>query len=85
MLVLSRKERQRIKLGESIVVTVVRVSGDRVRLGIEAPADVIVLREELDDKNAPSATTPSALVPQADVQEDVLPEGMVELQVVEAA
>jgi carbon storage regulator len=48
MLVLSRKERERIRLGDSIVLTVVRVSGDRVRLGIEAPEDMIVLREELD-------------------------------------
>lgn len=48
MLVLSRKERQRIKLGDSIVVTGVRVTGDKVRLGIEAPDDVLVLREELD-------------------------------------
>jgi carbon storage regulator len=48
MLVLSRKERERIKLGDSIVVTVVRVAGDRVRLGIEAPADIVVLRGELE-------------------------------------
>ena len=48
MLVLSRRESQRIKLGESIVVTVVRVSGDKVRLGIEAPSDMLVLREELE-------------------------------------
>jgi carbon storage regulator len=48
MLVLSRRERERIKLGDSIVVTVVRVAGDKVRLGIEAPADVIVLRDELE-------------------------------------
>jgi len=48
MLVLSRRERQRIKLGDSIVVTVVRVSGDKVRLGIEAPANVLVLRDELE-------------------------------------
>ncbi len=48
MLVLSRKETQRIKLGDSIVVTVVRVSGDKVRLGIEAPSDILVLREELE-------------------------------------
>jgi carbon storage regulator len=48
MLVLSRRERQRIKLGDSIVVTVVRVSGDKVRLGIEAPPDVLVLRDELE-------------------------------------
>ena len=48
MLVLSRKESQRIRLGDSIVITVVRVSGDKVRLGIEAPRDMLVLREELD-------------------------------------
>lgn len=48
MLVLSRKESQRIKLGDSIILTVVRVSGDKVRLGIEAPADMLVLREELE-------------------------------------
>ncbi len=48
MLVLSRKESQRIRLGDSIVVTVVRVAGDKVRLGIEAPADMVVLRDELE-------------------------------------
>lgn len=50
MLVLSRKQAERIKLGESIIVTVVRVSGDKVRLGIEAPPDVVVLRDELSPK-----------------------------------
>lgn len=48
MLILSRKEKERIKLGETIVVTVVRVSGDKVRLGIEAPPDMLVLRDELE-------------------------------------
>jgi len=48
MLVLSRKESQRIRLGESIVVTIVKISGDKVRVGIEAPADVLVLRDELE-------------------------------------
>lgn len=47
MLVLSRREAERIRLGDSIVVTVIRVSGDKVRLGIEAPPDVLVLRDEL--------------------------------------
>ena len=61
MLVLSRRESERIKLGDSIVVTVVRVSGDRVRLGIEAPADVVVLREEIaSEGNRPSGTTRDA-------------------------
>lgn len=48
MLVLSRRESERIRVGDSIVVTVVRVSGDKVRLGIDAPADMLVLREELE-------------------------------------
>ncbi|MDO4585505.1 MAG: carbon storage regulator [Planctomycetia bacterium] len=48
MLVLSRKESERIRVGDSIVVTVVRLTKDRVRLGIEAPEDVLVLRDELE-------------------------------------
>ncbi len=56
MLVLSRRERERIKLGDSIIITVVRVAGDKVRLGIEAPADVIVLRDELEPRSLGSAT-----------------------------
>lgn len=48
MLVLSRREAERIRLGNSIVVTVVRVCGDKVRLGIEAPSDILVLRDELE-------------------------------------
>ena len=57
MLVLSRRERERIRLGDSIVVTIVRVAGDRVRIGIEAPPEVLVLRDELEPRvvNQPSA------------------------------
>jgi len=47
MLVLSRKQNERIRVGDSVVVTIVRVSGDKVRIGIEAPPDVRVLRDEL--------------------------------------
>jgi len=47
MLVLSRRQSERVRLGDNIVVTIVRVSGDKVRLGIEAPPDVLVLRDEL--------------------------------------
>lgn len=57
MLVLSRRENERIKLGNSIIVTVVRVAGDRVRLGIEAPPEVVVLRDELQ------TLVPSPLLP----------------------
>ena len=51
MLVLSRKESEKIKLGSYIVLTIVRVSGDRVRLGIEAPAEMLIIREELSPEN----------------------------------
>jgi carbon storage regulator len=50
MLVLSRRESQRIRLGESIVLTIVRVNGDRVRVGIEAPPDIQVRRAELEPR-----------------------------------
>jgi carbon storage regulator len=56
MLVLSRKESQRIRLGDQIVVTIVKISGDKVRVGIEAPANVLVLRDELE----PRRTAPGA-------------------------
>ena len=47
MLVLSRKVGQRILLGDKIAITVVRVSGGGVRLGIEAPPELPVIREEM--------------------------------------
>jgi len=47
MLVLSRKENQQLIIGDNIVVRIVRVSGNTVRLGIEAPAEVPIRREEL--------------------------------------
>ena len=47
MLVLSRKINERIVIGDSIVLTVIRVNGVAVRIGIEAPADVAIVREEL--------------------------------------
>ena len=59
MLVLSRRESERIQVGDLIVVTVVKVAGDRVRLGIEAPANVRVLRGELE----PHGDTASLALP----------------------
>lgn len=64
MLVLSRKESQRIRLGDSIVVTIVKISGDKVRVGIDAPTDVLVLRDELDvhpPVNAVETVVPTTL------------------------
>jgi carbon storage regulator len=47
MLVLSRKRDERIVIGDNIVITVVDVRGDKVRLGIEAPAEIPVHRQEI--------------------------------------
>ncbi len=47
MLVLSRKAEQSVHLGDEIVVTVLAIEGDRVKLGIQAPRTLQVLREEL--------------------------------------
>jgi carbon storage regulator len=47
MLVLSRKKNESIVIANDIVITVVEIKGDKVRLGIEAPKDVPVHREEI--------------------------------------
>ena len=47
MLVLTRKLKQSLRIGDDIVVTVVSIQGDLVRLGIDAPRDVQILRQEL--------------------------------------
>ena len=47
MLVLSRKVGERIWIGEDISITVVRITGGGVRLGIDAPSEMPVVREEL--------------------------------------
>lgn len=48
MLVLTRKPGERIHIGSGITITVVEVRGNRVRLGIQAPEKVPVLRAELN-------------------------------------
>lgn len=49
MLILTRKESERIYLGDDIVLTIVRVGSDKVRIGVEAPSSVRVLRLELNE------------------------------------
>lgn len=54
MLVLSRKVGERILIGENISITVVRITGGAVRIGVEAPPHLAVIRQELQDQlNAP--------------------------------
>ena len=53
MLVLSRKPGQKLQIGENVTITVLEVHGHVLRLGIEAPRDVRVLRAELQDWHQP--------------------------------
>jgi carbon storage regulator len=52
MLVLSRKLSQQILIGSNIAITVVKIEGNQVRLGIEAPPDISILRHELVARQA---------------------------------
>jgi carbon storage regulator len=52
MLVLRRKQGEAIVLNQVIVIRVLGIEGDRVKLGIDAPPDVIVVRDELLVDNA---------------------------------
>ena len=52
MLVLTRKQQERIQIGDNITVTVVRIFGNVVRVGIEAPGEVRILRGELADRES---------------------------------
>lgn len=47
MLILSRREDGVVRIGDDVVITVIRIDGDKVRLGIEAPKDVPINREEV--------------------------------------
>jgi len=47
MLVLSRKEHEEIKIGDDITVSVLEIRGDKVRIGVTAPPDVLVDRKEI--------------------------------------
>ena len=58
MLVLSRKQNQEIVIGDGIKITVLKIKGNTIRLGIDAPRDVKVIRGELSSqpKSNPETT-----------------------------
>jgi carbon storage regulator len=58
MLVLSRKVGERILIGDRIAVTVVRITNGGVRIGIEAPPDMTVIRQELKEQLDEAAKQP---------------------------
>lgn len=61
MLVLSRKTSQRIVIGEDIVLTILNIDGKRVRLGIEAPNNVPIQREEILKRVEALSVSPASL------------------------
>lgn len=61
MLVLSRKVGERIFIGENISVTIVRVAQGVVRLGVEAPGHLPIVREEIKNVEPVSGTVVSGL------------------------
>jgi carbon storage regulator len=60
MLVLSRKKNETIVINNDITVTIVEIRGDKVRLGIVAPKDVPVHRQEVFDMIHQHQETPTA-------------------------
>ncbi len=71
MLVLSRKKNEAIRINNDIVITVVEIRGDKVRLGIDAPKDVAVHRQEVYEaihgiKGSEATTVPPGGSPNQD-------------------
>ena len=64
MLVLSRKAGERILIGDDVAITVVRIGPNSVRIGIEAPKSMNIVREELCDfssQKSEEASKPNAM------------------------
>jgi carbon storage regulator len=63
MLVLSRKLGEKIYISDNICITIVDIDRGKIRLGIEAPRDVPIFRQELlTEKKAAEAQTPTPIV-----------------------
>jgi len=71
MLVLTRKQQQQIKIGDEITITILRVKGNTIRVGIEAPRTVRVVRGELPPEGQAEAGEEST------IEETTIIEGVV--------
>ncbi len=70
MLVLSRRSNEKIRIGSNIVISVLAVSENHVKIGIEAPSDIKILREEIYEtvkKETLEATMKSREISKADL------------------
>lgn len=62
MLVLTRKPQEKIQIGDNITITIIKTKGKAVRIGIEAPKDIAVLRGELIAAESSDGRTAEATV-----------------------
>jgi len=63
MLILSRRTSEKVTIGNDVTVTVCRVKDGQVKLGIDAPADIVIMRDDAvtqtaKTKNKPRVDTP---------------------------
>ena len=63
MLILTRREGESVRIGEDVTVTVLRVKGSQVRLGVNAPKNVSVLREEISERAGAEVTGTATVAP----------------------
>ena len=59
MLILSRRVGESILIGKDVSITVLRVKGDQVRLGVQAPKEIAVQRDDLLEENKPALVAPT--------------------------
>jgi carbon storage regulator len=57
MLVFSRKKGEKIVINDNVTVTIVEIRGDKVKIGIDAPENVLVHRQEIYDRVVKARTT----------------------------
>lgn len=62
MLVLSRKVGEKITIGDKITLTIVKIPGNRVQIGIEAPLEISIRREEVKNRHQRSLEIPQELL-----------------------
>lgn len=63
MLVLTRKTGEKIHIADDVVLTVVRIQGDKVRIGIEAPKEIPVHRQEIFERIRQASDAPADAKP----------------------
>lgn len=72
MLVLSRKAGEKLVIDGNITVEIIRVNGNRITIGIEAPANVKILRSELNEIAPAKSTKPKTQTTELVVEDGVL-------------